>query len=74
MTQSAKKKSKKKSTTAPVTTTGGSKANMKMFEIRKFIKAANIVDAFNLDPITPPSYMVMTEELEDEQEESKIGF
>lgn len=73
MTQSVKKKSKKKSTTAQAITSGGSNVKMKTFEIRKRIKAANIVDAFNLDQITPPDYMVMLKE-EDEEDETVIGF
>ena len=74
MTQSVKKKSKTKNTTVPVTTSGGSNVKMKTFEIRKKIKAANIVDAFNLDPMTPPDYIVMTGEEEEEEEVTAIGF
>lgn len=38
------------------------------------VRARNIVEAFNLDPQTPPEYIVMTEDEEDEEELSSLGF
>lgn len=75
MTQSVKKKSKTKNTTAPVTTSGGSNVPMYTFEIRKFVRAPNIVEAFNMDVETPPTYIVATEKEDTEGEEvTAIGF
>ena len=76
------KKSKKTKNTAPATTSGGSSVRDKVpseasrytFEIRKFVKAANIVEAFNLDITTPPTYIVATNEDEASEETNAIGF
>ena len=57
----------KKKTKSPVVSV------LKTYEIRKIINAANIVDAFNMDPVTPPDYIVMTDEGEPEELESAIG-
>lgn len=67
MTQSAKKKQKTKNTAQAIISGG-----LNVFEIRKFIRADNIVEAMNKDVQTPPSYIVMVEE--GEEEELNIGF
>jgi hypothetical protein len=47
---------------------------MKTYEIRKTVQAKNIVEAFNLDPVTPPEYVVMIEDDGEKEEETSFGF
>ena len=46
---------------------------LQTFEIRKFVKAHDIVEAFNLDVQTPPSYLVQVSDEVDE-EVIQVGF
>ena len=73
MTQTTKKKRKKKESTNTSLTNDTQKAPVHTFEIRKFIKARDIVEAMNLDVQTPPSYLVMVEE-DEMKEEPEMGF
>lgn len=50
-------------------------AHLITFEIRKFVRAPNIVEAFNMDVQTPPSYIVQTEDHKEETRQiNSIGF
>jgi hypothetical protein len=46
---------------------------MNKYEIRKYVEAPNIVEAFNMDVQTPPEYIVMVEQGEVE-EDKQFGF
>jgi arginine/lysine/ornithine decarboxylase len=67
MSQNTKKSTQKD------TASSGVVSPVHTHEIRKFIKARDIVEAMNMDVCTAPSYIVMVDQAEEEQE-LKIGY